>query len=93
MKYLLTQRKLNLRQRIWLELSKDYDLIIDYYLEKANMVADALSRKFSMTLAHICIAYVSLLLDMKTLGIRLDYDGYGALLVSFVVRPILVDQI
>ena len=36
---------------------------------------------------------MSLLLDMKTLGISLDYDNYGALLASFVVRPTLVDQI
>ena len=57
------------------------------------MVADVLSRKSSITLAHIQTAYVSLLLDMKTLGISLDYDGYRALLASFVVRPMLVDQI
>ena len=44
-------------------------------------------------LAHIRIAYVPLLLDMKTLGINLDYDGCGALLASFVVRPTIVDQI
>ena len=57
------------------------------------MVADALRRKSSMMLAHIRIAYVPLLLDMKTLGISLDYDGYGALLASFMVRLTLVDQI
>ncbi|KAK8975222.1 hypothetical protein V6N11_034821 [Hibiscus sabdariffa] len=36
---------LNLRQRRWMELLKDYDLVIDYHLEKANVVVDALSRK------------------------------------------------
>ena len=45
LKYLLTQNDLNLRQRRWLELLKDYDCIIDYHLGKANVVADALSRK------------------------------------------------
>ena len=45
LKYLLTQKELNLRQRRWLELFKDYDCIIDYHLGKANVVADALSRK------------------------------------------------
>ena len=72
---------------------KDHDLVIDYHPEKTNMVADALSRKSSMTLAYIRTAYVLLFLDMKTLEISLDYDDYGALLASFVVRPTQVDQI
>ena len=45
LKYLLTQKELNLRQRRWLDLFKDYDCIIDYHSGKANVVADALSRK------------------------------------------------
>ena len=45
----------------------DYDLVIDYHSWKANVVADALSQKSSVTLAHIRTAYVPLLLDMKTL--------------------------
>ena len=57
------------------------------------MVANALSQKSSMTLGHIRTTYVPLLLDMKTLGISLDYDDYGALLASFIVRPTLFDQI
>ena len=57
------------------------------------MVADASSPKSSVTLAHIRNAYVPLLLDMKTLGISLDYDGYGALIANFKMRPILVYQI
>ena len=42
---MLTQKNLNLRQRRWLEFFKDYDCIIDYHLGKANVVADALSKK------------------------------------------------
>ena len=68
-------------------------MIIEYHLGKANVVADALSRKSSVTLAYISTAYVPLLIDMKALRIKLDYDGSGALLASFVVRPSLVDQI
>ena len=91
LKHLLTQRKVNLKQRRWLELIKDYDLVIDYHPGKANMIADALSRKSFITLAYIHTAYVQLLLDMKTIGISLDYNGYGALVASFLVRPTLVD--
>jgi hypothetical protein len=45
LKYIFTQSNLNLRQRIWLELIKDYDLGINYHPEKLNVVADALSRR------------------------------------------------
>jgi hypothetical protein len=45
LKYIFTQSKLNMRQRRWLKLIKDYDLEIYYYPRKANVVADALSRK------------------------------------------------
>jgi hypothetical protein len=43
--YIFTQSDLNMRQRIWLELIKDYDLEVHYHPGKANVVADALSRK------------------------------------------------
>ena len=69
------------------------DLRFDYHFEKANVVANTLIWKSSVMLAHIRTAYVPLLLDLKTLGISLDYNGYRALLASFVVRSTLVDQI
>ncbi|WVZ52335.1 hypothetical protein U9M48_003407 [Paspalum notatum var. saurae] len=45
LKYIFTQLELNMRQRRWLELIKDYDLEVHYHPGKANVVADALSRK------------------------------------------------
>ncbi|XP_057528592.1 uncharacterized protein LOC130807408 [Amaranthus tricolor] len=45
LQFLFTQSELNLRQRRWLELISDYDLEIDYHEGRANVVADALSRK------------------------------------------------
>jgi hypothetical protein len=45
LKYFFTQEDLNMRQRRWLELIKDYNLEIHYHPRKANVVADALSRK------------------------------------------------
>ena len=45
LQYIFKQRDLNLRQRRWLELLKDYDLTILYHPGKANVVAEALSRK------------------------------------------------
>ncbi|GJY17257.1 putative reverse transcriptase domain-containing protein [Tanacetum coccineum] len=45
LKHILDQKELNMRQRRWLELLSDYDCEIRYHLGKANVVADALSRK------------------------------------------------
>ncbi|GJW40108.1 putative reverse transcriptase domain-containing protein [Tanacetum coccineum] len=44
-KHILDQKELNMRQRRWLELLADYDCEIRYHPRKANVVADALSRK------------------------------------------------
>ncbi|XP_015078468.1 uncharacterized protein LOC107022344 [Solanum pennellii] len=49
LQYIFIQRDLNLRQRKWIELLKNYDITILYHLGKANVVADALSRKTSST--------------------------------------------
>jgi hypothetical protein len=51
LKYIFTQKDLNLRQRRWLELIKDYDLDIQYHPGKANLVVDALSRKGQANMA------------------------------------------
>ena len=64
LKYLPSQLELNLRQRRWMKLIKDYDCIIDYHLGKANVVADALSRKSVQTLRAL-IAYLSLIDDCE----------------------------
>ena len=76
-----------------MELIKDYDLVIDYHLGKANIVADALSKKSSAILAHICTIYVPVLLDLKILGINLACDFHGALVANFIMRLTLIDQI
>ena len=64
LKYLPSQRELNLRQRKWMELIKDYDSMIDYHPVKANIVADALSRKSVQTLRALN-AHLSLTDDDK----------------------------
>nr|GEW91401.1 putative reverse transcriptase domain-containing protein [Tanacetum cinerariifolium] len=45
LQHILDQKELNMRQRRWLELLSDYDCNIRYHMGKANVVADALSRK------------------------------------------------
>jgi hypothetical protein len=45
LKYIFTQKELNMRQRRWLELIKYYDMSLQYHPGKTNVVADALSCK------------------------------------------------
>ena len=45
LKYIFTQKDLNSRQRRWMETLEDYDFALHYHPGKANVVADALSRK------------------------------------------------
>ena len=53
LKYIFTQRDLNIRQRMWMEYLENYDLTFHYDLDKANVVVDALSRKSWGVLASI----------------------------------------
>ncbi|WVZ97973.1 hypothetical protein U9M48_043468 [Paspalum notatum var. saurae] len=74
LKYIFTQSELNMRQRRWLELIKDYELEIHYHLGKANVVADALSRKSYCNLltgeelpTELCAEMDQLTLDFVTI--------------------------
>jgi hypothetical protein len=56
LKYIFTQPDLNMRQRRWLELIKDYKLEVHYHLGKANVIADMLSRKAHCNyLSAVCL--------------------------------------
>ena len=72
---------------------KDYYCIIECHPEKANVVADALSRRPESSLSHMRSGYLPLLVDLRALGVILEAEDLGALLATFHVRPLLVDQI
>ncbi|GJT95945.1 putative reverse transcriptase domain-containing protein [Tanacetum coccineum] len=55
LQHILRQKELNMRQRRWLELLADYDCEICYHPGKANVVADALSRKKQIKPLHRAI--------------------------------------
>ena len=79
LKYLPSQRELNLRQRRWMELIKDYDCVIDYHPGKANVVADALSRKTMQML--------------RTLNAHLSLTDDGTVVTELIARPSLLNRV
>ena len=68
LKYLFSQKKLNMRQRRWLEFLKDYDFELSYHPGKANVVADALSRK-SLHVSVLMVREFELLSQFKDLSL------------------------
>ncbi|GJU48235.1 reverse transcriptase [Tanacetum coccineum] len=91
LKYIFTQRELNMRQRRWLELLKDYDTNIQYHPGKANVVADALSRKSGM-IAGIKVEE-EIIRDLERLDIELCVRGQSGFWASLRVEPNLISQI
>ncbi|RVX03271.1 hypothetical protein CK203_020028 [Vitis vinifera] len=69
--------------RRWIELLKDYDCIIQYHPGKANVVADALSRKSVGSLAAIRGCQGQLLEELRSLQVHFRVMGLGALVANF----------
>nr|GFA79243.1 putative reverse transcriptase domain-containing protein [Tanacetum cinerariifolium] len=86
-----TSRELNMRQRRWLELLKDYDTNIQYHPGKANVVADALSRKSGM-IAGIKVEE-DIIRDLERLDIKLYVRGQHGYWASMRVEPDLISRI
>jgi hypothetical protein len=71
LKYIFTQKDLNLRQRRWLELIKDYDLEIHYHPGKENLVADALRWKEHVHAAIVAQIPNEIIEDFRRLNLGL----------------------
>ncbi|XP_070017120.1 uncharacterized protein [Nicotiana sylvestris] len=96
LQYLFKQRELNLRQRRWLELLKDYDVDILYHPSKANIVADALSRKSMGSLSHVegdKVKMTKYLCQLANLQVHLvDAEG-GRILVQNTAKSSFVTEV
>ena len=79
-----------------LELLKDYDCSIMYHPGKANVVADALSRKSAGSLAHIGVISRPLYRDVDQLfdlGLQWWVNRSGCLVAQFKVRSVFLDRV
>jgi hypothetical protein len=75
LKYIFTQSELNMRQRRWLKLIKDYELEIHYHPGKANVVVDALSRKASCHCLTMKTSDITLCHEMEKLNLGMIQHG------------------
>jgi ribonuclease HI len=90
LKYIFTQKDLNLRQRRWLELIKDYDLEIYYHSGKANLVVDAFSRKENVHATIVAQLLDELVEDVKRLNLEIVAHTEG---ITIKVEPTLEQEI
>jgi hypothetical protein len=79
-----------MRQRRWLELIKDYDLKVHYHPRKANVVADALSRKNHCNCITVKPMDYSLCYELEKLNIEIVQQGQ---LTNITVKSTIKDQI
>ena len=89
LKYIFTQKELNMRQRRWLELVKDYDCEIFYHPGKANSVADALSRKEGTQLMAIQVFHSELQKEINELELEIVMGS----LANLTIQPTLFEGI
>nr|XP_027101520.1 uncharacterized protein LOC113722404 [Coffea arabica] len=89
LKYLFSQKELNLRQRRWVEFLEDYDCTINYHPGKANVVADALSRQ--VQIAGLMATEWNLLEEVSEWNPRLDRQR--VIFGNITVRSGLLDRI
>jgi hypothetical protein len=75
LKYIFTQPDLNLRQRRWLDLIKDYDLGINYHPGKTNVVAEALSHRTYLNVLTVETMPFKLCSEMDELNLRLTINS------------------
>ena len=73
LKYIFTQRDLNMGERRSTVYLEDYDFTLYYHLDKANVVAGALSRKSRGVLASVASREWQMFKTMGQLG--LHYKG------------------
>ena len=82
-----------MRQWRWLEFIKDYDCSINYHPGKANVVADALSRKSSSFSAALLTTQKEIIKDLERMGIEIFLGDSQVFMASLTIQLTLIEKI
>ena len=93
LKYIFTQKELNLRQQCWLKLLKDYTLYIKYHPGKANVIADALTRKPKGMITSLVTTNLYLLKELEKLQIEIVLPSQQINLAALQITSSIVERI
>ncbi|RVW92637.1 Retrovirus-related Pol polyprotein from transposon 17.6 [Vitis vinifera] len=93
LKYIFTQKDPNSRQRRWMETLEDYDFALHYHPGKANVVADALSRKSVGQLSSLELREFEMHAVIEDFELCLGLEGHGPCLYSISARPMVIQRI
>jgi hypothetical protein len=92
LKYLFDQKELNMRQRRWLELLKDYDFGLNYHPGKANVVADALSRK-TLHMSTLMMKELELIEKFRDMSLVIEVTPRSVILGMLKINNDFLDSI
>lgn len=89
---LFDQKELNMRQRRWMEFVKDYDFALSYHPGKANIVADALSRK-SLHIATMMVKEQELIESFRDLNLAVEFRPKSLYLGTLKISNNFLEQV
>jgi len=94
LKYIFTQKKLNMRERRWLKLMANYDIDLQYHPSKVNTVPYALNRKSENKVLVQATQQKELLQEIIKLDlIQIQETSESGQLMTFQIQPTLIEKI
>jgi hypothetical protein len=89
----MTKKELNMQQRWWVELIKDYDCMIDYHPKKTNIMENALSCKNKVLDIEPYVCVEKELLELRKIDAKMELGPEGSLLAQLRVKLVFQEKV
>ncbi|XP_028101113.1 uncharacterized protein LOC114300439 [Camellia sinensis] len=93
LKYLFTQKDLNMRQRHWMEYLEDHQFTLSYHPGKANVVADALSCKNRGIVSSLALGEWNMVGTLNEFGVQMEVQDEKAYLGALIAMSKILSEI